>query len=200
MPAIRPEQRILWVDGVGGYLVCDQSELTVGQAMPGNQVDLPIVGDISRRAAVIRRSEDSYLLQPLQKVSVNGELIDRTVLLRSGDRIQIGERTELKFSKPHPLSASAVMTLLSHHRWQPAVDGVLFLAESCVLGPKLTSHIHCHQWSGEVILFKNRDQLMCRSSLPVEWNGKQILEPIALSDGHRVQGPDFSFCLETSAC
>lgn len=199
MPATRPEQRILWVDGVGGYLVCDQSELIVGQAMPGNPVDLPIVGDISRRAAVIRRSEDVYLLQPLQKLAVNGTPIDRTTLLRHGDAIQIGDRTQLQFTKPHPLSASALVTLTSNHRWQPAVDGVLLLAESCVLGPKLTSHIHCHPWSGEVILFKNRDQLMCRSSLPIEWKGQETTEPIALSDGGRARGPDFSFCLETSA-
>jgi hypothetical protein len=135
-------------------------------------------------------------LQPLQAVTVNGEKIDRATVLRNGDRIKLGERVELLFSKPNPLSATARLNLVSHHRWQPTVDGALLMAESCVLGSGPTNHILCPFWSGDVVLFKNRDQWMCRSSLPLEWNGKETRDPIVLEKGKRVHGADFSLALE----
>ncbi len=188
--------RILWVDGVGGFLLCEQPEVTIGQAIPGNAVDLPILGDLSRRAAAIRRSGESYLLQPFQSVSVNEQKIDRATVLRNGDKIKLGDRVELLFSKPNPLSATARLNLISNHRWHPSVDGALLMAESCVLGSGPTNHVLCPFWSGDVVLFKNRDQWMCRSSLPLEQNGKQTREPIILERGRRVQGADFSLAIE----
>jgi tetratricopeptide (TPR) repeat protein len=35
---------LLWVDAVGGYLVCTDSEVTIGQ--PGGSADVPILGDV----------------------------------------------------------------------------------------------------------------------------------------------------------
>ena len=40
---------ILWVDAVGGYLVCLGDEIVLGQAIPGTTVDVPILADLSRR-------------------------------------------------------------------------------------------------------------------------------------------------------
>ncbi len=82
--------KILWVDGVGGYTLCDSLETVIGQAVPGNPVELMIVGDLSRRAAVVRRSGEDHLLQPLQTVLVNGAKMERATLLRHGDQISIG--------------------------------------------------------------------------------------------------------------
>ena len=47
------ERFLLWVDGVGGYLVSLANEIVLGQAAPGNRVDIPILADISRRHAKI---------------------------------------------------------------------------------------------------------------------------------------------------
>ena len=46
-----PATKILWIDGVGSFALCDSQEITIGQAFPGNSVDLAIRGDISRNAA-----------------------------------------------------------------------------------------------------------------------------------------------------
>ena len=45
-------RQILWIDGVGGYLMMQRADVLIGQS--GSMVDISIVGDISRQAAVIR--------------------------------------------------------------------------------------------------------------------------------------------------
>ncbi len=55
---------LLWVDGVGGYLVCLADEVVIGQAIPHGGADVPIQGDLSRLHATIRRQGEGYLLQP----------------------------------------------------------------------------------------------------------------------------------------
>ena len=48
-PVAASPRYFLWIDGVGGYLVCLGNRLTFGQAaQPG--VDVPLVADVSRHA------------------------------------------------------------------------------------------------------------------------------------------------------
>ena len=187
---------ILWIDGVGGYVLCDQLEVVIGQAIPGNNVDLMIVGDLSRRAAAIRRSGEDHLLQPLQAISVNDVAIDRATILRDGDLLTLGQRVQLQYVRPNRLSSTAKLQMISRHRWQPSVDGILLMGDSCVLGPGSTSHILCPFWSTDVLLFRNRDQWMCRSSQPLEVDGKEYRDVVPLIRGKRIRGSDFSMTLE----
>ncbi len=64
---------IMWIDGIGGYLLWDKPELVIGQAFSDGHADVGITGDLSRRAAVIRRMGSDYLLQPLQATCLNGK-------------------------------------------------------------------------------------------------------------------------------
>src|ERR1700730_3640884 len=41
-------QYLLWIDGVGGFLVCLSHRVTLGQANPESIVDIPLLADISR--------------------------------------------------------------------------------------------------------------------------------------------------------
>ncbi len=188
--------KILWVDGVGGYTLCDSLETVIGQAVPGNPVELMIVGDLSRRAAVVRRSGEDHLLQPLQTVLVNGAKMDRATLLRHGDLISIGPRVQLRYTRPNRLSATACLEMVSRNRWQPSVDGVLLMGDSCILGPGSTSHVLCPYWSTDVVLFRNKGEWMVKSASPLEVGGKEYRDAVPLTPGVRVRGPDFSLSLE----
>ena len=129
------EQRILWVDGVGGYLLIERDELLIGQAVSGSRADVSIVGDLSRQACTIRRSDSDYLLQPLQEMQIDDQPIVQTQLLRNASLLQLGNRVKVRFHKPNPLSATARLELASLHRFKPHVDAVLLLADSCIIGP-----------------------------------------------------------------
>ena len=147
-------RRVLWIDGIGGFLCCDQDEVVLGQAINGSLADLGIVGDLSRQAAAIRRSGDDYLLQPLQQMWLDESPVDRPQLLRDGAVLQLGRRVRVGFSKPNPLSATARLDMLSLNKWKPSVDGVLLLADSCVIGPNPGSHVKCPLWKQELLMFR----------------------------------------------
>lgn len=188
---------LLWIDGVGGYLVCTGPEVTLGQPVPGNQVDVPILADISRRHATIRRDGESYLLNPLRPVKINGRTIENPTTLSDGCLIEMGSGLQLRFRRPHPLSATARLDFVSRHRSQPAADGILLLADSCILGPAGGSHVPCGNWTHDVMLFQQEDQLYCRTTGKLEIDG--VAAPAGngpISRNSRISGEDFSLTLE----
>lgn len=190
------QQRILWIDGVGGFLLLDQDEVLIGQAVSRGAADVCIVGDLSRQAAAIRRSQGDYLLQPLQPTSVDGVAVDRAQLLQDGATIQFGGRVKLRFRRPNPLSATARLDLVSLNRFKPHVDGVLLLSESCVLGPQPGSHVECPTWSNELLLFRHAGEWYFRSLMEVNVDGEPMTGQIPMRAGMRMDGPDFSLSVE----
>jgi len=199
----RPEQPVtagprflLWVDGVGGYLVCLADEIVIGQASDGNAVDVPILGDLSRRHLRIRREGEGYVLEPLHAVRVAGKPVQTKTILDDGDEIELGEGIRLRFRRPHSLSGSARLDFLSRHRTQPWADGVLLMAESCVLGPRWQNHVVCRDWSGDVVLYRQDDELYCRAMDSIEIDGAMCDGRGRLEVNSHVVGSDFSMSLE----
>src|SRR5262249_21921143 len=125
---------LLWVDGVGGYLICMDDRVVLGRAGPDSHADVPLMGDLSRNHATIVRNGEGYLLQPHQASFVNGKPVAEQVVLRDGDVIRLGSTVELEFRQPSPVSATARLEIVSRHRLPLAVDGVLLMAETCIVG------------------------------------------------------------------
>lgn len=195
-PASLGNSRVLWIDGIGGFLCCDREENVIGQATGGNTADVGIVGDLSRQAAAIRRSGSDYLLQPLQPVMLNNQPVDRAQLLRDGAILQLGRRVKVKFTKSNPLSATARLDLISLHRWKPSVDGVLLLADACVIGPNPGSHVMCPEWKHELLMFRHADGWCFRTLAEIEVNGQKTQGQIPIVSGMRMRGDDFSLSVE----
>jgi hypothetical protein len=193
----RPGDRfLLWVDGVGGYLVCTRDEVTLGQPASEGQVDIPILGDVSRRHAKIRRDGEVYLIDPRRPVRIDGRSIDRPTALAEGVVIELGN-VRVRFRRPHPLSSTARLEFVSSHRTQPSADAVLLLAESCVLGPAAQSHVLCGAWSRELILFRRGDELACRRSGRFQIDGQSATDGGHVTLKSHVSGEDFSLSIES---
>src|SRR5258708_3194940 len=75
----------LWIDGVGGYLVCLSHRVTLGQASVKSPVDIALIADVSRHHATIQRDTEGYFLEAVRKVQVNGLRVEKA-LLRTSDR------------------------------------------------------------------------------------------------------------------
>jgi hypothetical protein len=187
---------LLWVDAVGGYLVCQGYEISLGQPVPGSYVDVPILGDLSRLHAKIRRDGEGYLLEPVRPTRLNGQLLTRTAPLADGSQIELGTAVKLVFRRPHPLSATARLDLVSRHRTQPAVDGVILMADSCVLGPGANAHVRCDDWTEEVVLAGRGDELVCRAQGHFTIDGADVENRGKLKPTAHVAGTDFSLSLE----
>jgi hypothetical protein len=201
-PAMQPgasisgKRFLLWIDGVGGYLVCTADDVVLGQPVRDSRVDIPILGDVSRRHARIRRDGEGYLIEPLRGVRINGRPIERPTALADGMQIDLGNAVRLVFRRPHPLSRTAVLTFLSHHRTQPAADAILLMAESCVLGPTAQSHVHCRDAASDVVLYRQGDELWCRATGKMQVDGTPVSERARLAARSQVVGEDFSLSVE----
>jgi hypothetical protein len=191
---------LLWVDGIGGFLVIHGEEIVIGQpAAPRgypSDPDLPIQADLSRRHAVIRRDGGAYVLDPLQETRIDGRRVDGPVVLANNNLIQLGENVKLRFKKPHVLSATAVLDVESNHKTQPRADGVVLMADTLVLGPKSHSHIRCREWANDVILFRRGEGLSVRTMGTLNIDGEELNQHGPVAVGSQVEGEDFSLSLE----
>lgn len=198
-PAMNPkatERFALWVDGVGGYLVCLRDSVVLGQYTADATVDIAFQADLSRKHAVIRRQNETYFVDPLGLTKIDGRLIQMPTMLRDGDELQLGAVVRLRFRRPHPLSATARLEPVSFHRARPGVDAVLLMSESLVLGPKWQNHVVCRDWESDLVLGRQSGELFCRAMRPIEIDGQEHDGRGTLTFASRVSGEDFSICLE----
>lgn len=193
----KPKRALLWIDAVGGFLVCLDDTIAIGQPSPGETIAVPILADLSRRHALIRRDAGAYILDPLQRTLVDGREINAPTLLTDNQLLQLGDNVRIRFNKSHALSATAKLTLESHHKSQPSADAILLMADSCVLGPNRHCHVRCRNWQRDVVVYRQNDQLFCRADEPLSVDGVQHAGCSEVQSGARIEGEDFSFAWET---
>ncbi len=191
-----PRRALLWIDAVGGFLVCLDDYLVLGQPSAGEAIALPILADLSRRHAAIRRNAGQYVLEPMQSVHVDGREISGPHVLCDNQVIQLGDNVRLRFTRPHALSATARLDIESHHKTQPSADAVLLMADSCVLGPNKHCHVRCRDWQRDVIVYRQQDKLYCRADEPISLDGIECDDAVEVDSGARVEGEAFSFTWE----
>ena len=187
---------LMWVDGVGGYLVCLADEILLGQAIANSGADVPIVGDLSRHHASIARQGENYVIRPDAMTRVEGRELTSPRTLRDGDEIELGPSFRLRFRQPHPLSTTCRLDFLSHHRTQPATDGVILMANSCILGPNTKNHVVCRGWNQDVVLVRNGQRLRCHAKETLEIDGQEVDRRAEITLQSRIVGSDFCLSLE----
>jgi hypothetical protein len=185
----------LWIDGVGGYLVCLANRITLGQAIPDATVDVPIFADVSRLHATLTRDTEGYLLEAGRPVLVNSRCTEKA-LLHSGDRVTLGASCQFQFQQPVPISTSARLDLVSGHRLRLAVDGVLLMADTLVLGPGAQVHVPIPDLQQPVILFRTREGLGVRYPGKLAVDGQSCNQRGTLGPTSSVTGEDFSLAIE----
>ena len=191
-----PEGRLLlWADAIGGYLVCLNDEVVLGRAGPDGNADVPLLGDLARRHAVISREGEHYTLRAEQSTFLNGRPIDLAPL-GDGDVIRLGPTVELEFRRPSPVTATATLRLLSRHRLPMAVDGVVLMAQSCLIGSTRQCHIDAPKLSQPVVLFRQGEALWCRCPGGFEVDGRPAQARAPLTAHSAVTSDGVSFSLE----
>ena len=187
---------MIWVDGVGGYMVCGDVENSVGQATQENDVSIPISGDIHQVHAKIQTAENGHLLHPIGPVFVEQQPVKYPQLLVDNRTFEMGESVSLRYCKPHPWSTTAVISFESRNRTFPWSDAVIIAGNTIVLGPNAQSHIRCTRWEHEVILLRRDGEWRCRSFADFTIDGEPVEMEGELKGNSRVEGRDFSFSVE----
>jgi hypothetical protein len=192
----QPDKRfLLWVDGVGGFLVCLGNRVTLGQATPDAYVDIPLFADVSRVHAAVNRDAEGYLLEATRSLQVNTRPTDKA-LLQSGDRITLGGSCQIQFRQPVPVSASARLDIVSGHRLPLSVDGVLLMADTLVLGSGTQVHVAMPDLQQPIVLYRQKEGLGVRYAGDLTIDGQQCHERGSLRPNSTVTGDDFAFAIE----
>jgi hypothetical protein len=190
-----PQRYLLWIDGVGGYLLCLGSRVTIGQATLETQADVPLIADIARLHATLTRDAEGYVLESVRPLQVNGQPVTRA-LLRPNDRVTLGTSCQFQFHLPVGVSSTARLDLVSGHRLPLALDGVLLMADTLVLGPEGQVHVTVPDLKQPVVLFRHKDGLGLRHRGTLLINGQKSPERGLLGPRAAVSGDDIVFALE----
>ncbi len=188
---------LMWIDAVGGYLVCLNNQLTIGQARPGLNIDIPLAADITSKHARLKRQgkEGDYIIEPLSEVMVQNKRIQSPTLLHDGDLICLGT-AQLQFTKPHPLSASARLDLIGGSRTNPYADAILLMSDTLIIGNNLANHVVYHGEDHQIVLYQQDGKLHYRSDQQVNLDGVTNQTAGELFYGSQVKGERISFSLE----
>ena len=188
---------LLWVDAVGGYLVCLDDEVVLGRAGAEAEADVAVLGDLSRRHAVVLRDADGsgYRVRAIRPTFVNGKPVAEAPLV-DGDVIRLGSTVEFEFRRPSPFSATVRLRIVSRHRLPLAVDGVILMAETCIIGSNRQAHVAAPGLDGPVVLYRQGGGLCCRGPGHFEVDGQSSTGRAPLTMRSGVRGDGFSFSLE----
>ncbi|QDT94329.1 FHA domain-containing protein [Gimesia algae] len=192
---------LLWIDGVGTYLVYLPETLRIGgpgetgvaSSLSSQWADLALLANLSRHHASITRSGENYFLEAQAPVFCNQRAVNDRVLLTDLAAFRLNTDTVLTFRQPTALSASACLEFTSHHQPQQRLDGVVLMAETCLLGASSENHVVCPHWPGTVILYRQGNQVLCRSRLKIDVNQITVSEGAVLTPGSLVTGPELRF-------
>ncbi len=189
-PKVIKEAICLWIDGIGGYAMCSAEGFQFGSAA-SNSADASVFADIPANAFSIATVQESTILTPeVNGVSVNGRSIERPCILKHLDRIEILGRVGLLYRRPNPLSQTAMLTLLTRHRWNHHVDGVVLMSHCCVIGGTTKAHIFNPHSDKEWLLTRESNQWFIAARSAMEPQGgpmKQLLMPMRRFKGDGIQ-------------
>lgn len=193
------ERFMLWIDSVGGFLVCPGPYADVGCAVPQTHVDIPVMADLKRVHARFERLSDGFRIAPLSRegiVLVNGKRVDEPEPLLNGQTIQFDGGVQWTFQQPHPLSVSARLSFQSRHRTQPWSDGILLVADTIMIGKNPKSHVWCPDWPGDLMIFRRDERWFCRFRGHFQVDGRTVRDEAEFRLNSRIAGPGFSIGIE----
>jgi hypothetical protein len=149
-----------WIDAVGAYRTFTKSRVVIGHAGDKSN-DLAIMGDLSARHAELCRGREGFFLVSRGETAVNN-CPGKEFLLHHGDHIRL-RGVELVFQQPIAWCLTARLELLRPHRFPLALDGVVLLGETCVLGPKPDAHIRT-PWKASLFVNWYQDRYWVRGA------------------------------------
>ncbi len=195
---------VVWIDGIGCFWISQVERVTIGgpgspsskPPHPRETADIAILSDLKRRHATIVRTGEGYLLEAHGAARVSGREVLERATLADGALIELGRSVRWQFRQPSALSLSARLDFVSDHRPTQTVDGLVLLADTCLLGPGDENHIVCPDWPGQVMLVRQQEELWCRSRLELTVNGDRLGSGKRLRSGDVVSGDDLRFRIE----
>jgi hypothetical protein len=188
----RPGRFLLWVDGVGSYLVLRSERVTIGRAGSSARPDLPVAADVSGVQAEILRVDEDYFLAAHGAVDVNGRRVEKK-LLESGDRIRLASKCEIVFRLPTALSTTAVLELPASQRIAGDAREVILLDRSLLIGREDGCHVRAGEAGSRIVLVAGPEGIVARSDDGVLVDGAPAGKEAPVRPGTQMQVGEVTF-------
>jgi hypothetical protein len=202
-PAQRPDHHhggaaaddrfLLWIDGVGTYLVLTADRASLGRGGSSARPDVGLAADLAGyHAEILRADHDYFIVAGQGAVAVGGQPTERK-LLADGDSLELAPRCRLSFRLPSPLSTSAVLALGNGQRLENDVREVILMDEHFLVGRGEKCHVATRGGSEPLVLSRRGRDLICRAKEEVLVAGTPAGCEAAVPLGALVQVGDLTF-------
>lgn len=183
---------LLWVDGVGAYLVLTGEGIGIGRAGSSARPDVPLAADLEGVHAQIVRVDGEYFLVARGPVTVRGARVEKH-LLRDRDDCTLGKRAHLRFRLPSNLSATAILDLSGGARLDGDVRHVVLLDRHLIFGADASAHVCVPKLTERAILSQGPDGFRLKTTESIEVDGKTVPAETVLPAGTPVKAGELTF-------
>ena len=193
---------MLWIDGVGSWLVVCGRSVVLGGAVESSAADIRLMAPMSRRHAEFEQSDEGWTMRVPGTGEANagaGAGAQRATMLTSGQVLEFPGRVQLEFRVPNVLSVSAVLVPEAPQRLVPYADGIVLLADRMLIGPRRDAHICCPQLSDQFVFYLREGRMCCRSAGRFMVNGTDVEQVVELCDGDVIVSGEFRVRIEDVA-
>ena len=121
-----------------------------------------VLTEAAAPTVTIVRSDEDYFLQSAVPVKVNDRAVT-SKLLCDGDRIALGPRCRIGFSRPNAASASAVLEISGARLGRGDVRRVILMDREIVMGDASSAHVRTRELRGPAVLLAGRRGLTLRT-------------------------------------
>lgn len=216
-----PRRMLMWVDGVGHYLLCLDPQLWIGRYVPLSGIGIPVLGDLHRRhLRLLRDCESGHAIQAFAPCEVVVSAPDPAVpglwipeparKLKKGERWSIpdgtvvrlglgsgtGNPVEFDLRRPRPESGTVVMMPVSRHRTVPAATSVIWCGRSLTIGAEATAEIRTGRSKCSLMLEFSEDGIRVSGSQSPEFREPGVWEQGHARSGLQLVWGDQSLVLE----
>jgi hypothetical protein len=109
----------------------------------------------------------------------------------------LGTSCQLQFRQPVAVSTSCRLDIVSGHRLPLALDAVLLMADTLILGPGTQSHVMLPDLKQPVIFYRHKAGLGVRHAGNLVLDGRKVQERAVLGSAATITGDDFALAIET---
>jgi len=192
------ERLLLWIDGVGTYLILNTQRISMGRTGSSARPDIALAADLAGYHAEILRIEDDYFIVAAQgTVEVGGRKTSRK-LLADGDSIRLGASCRFRFHLPTALSPTAVLTLERGQRIEGDVRKIVLFNELLLLGKEGKCHVEAPVAGDTVVLSAGSGGLVCRAPEEILVDAKAAGREALIPLGAHVEIGELTFTLTRS--
>ncbi|MCS7167010.1 MAG: hypothetical protein RMI91_10270 [Gemmatales bacterium] len=189
----QPARAILWIDTLGGYLVCLAPRISIGsralareaESTSSQQADIPFLAPLRPIHVWVERDRESYVWQAVGRCRYRGRE-STGGLWDSGHELvlltDLGQAAaHLTLTLPYPNSLTARLTWRWPLRLATHVRAALVVSQALLLGPDPQAHLQSESLP-EAWLFPTSAGWLLQCSAPL-WLGQEYFPPSKTEQG-----------------